>query len=82
LFVCIIYSVTTAPSCSGAVATGFVKAGGLEGIDVWKNAKSAVSVAQYGYRAMERGELVPINGPGVNFANKIHLFVLSVHGKA
>jgi len=61
------HNVTATAFCPGAVATGFVKAGGLEGIDVWKNAKSAASVAQYGYRAMERGELVPINEPGVKF---------------
>ncbi len=61
------YNVTATAFCPGAVATGFVEAGGLEGIDIWKNAKSAASVAKYGYEAMERGELVAINEAGVKF---------------
>jgi len=61
------YNVTATAFCPGAVATGFVEAGGLEDIDIWKNAKSAASVAQYGYRAMEKGELVAINEAGVKF---------------
>jgi len=61
------YNVTVTAFCPGAVATGFVKAGGLEGINVWKNAKSAASVAHYGYQAMERGELVAINEAGARF---------------
>ena len=36
-------------------------------LDLWKNAKSAASVAKYGYEAMERGELVAINEAGVKF---------------
>ncbi len=55
------YGVTATALCPGAVATGFVAAGDLQGVSVWKNAKSADSVARCGYEAMERGELVAFN---------------------
>lgn len=55
------YGVTATVLCPGAVATGFVVAGDLQGVGVWKNAKTAGSVAQCGYNAMERGELVAFN---------------------
>ena len=55
------YGVTATALCPGAVATGFVAAGDLQGVDVWKNARTAESVAQRGYTAMERGELVAFN---------------------
>ncbi|WP_371227130.1 SDR family NAD(P)-dependent oxidoreductase [Pseudomonas sp. QE6] len=55
------YGVTATVLCPGAVATGFVAAGDLRGVEVWKNAKTAESVAQCGYKAMERGELVAFN---------------------
>ena len=55
------YGVTATVLCPGAVATGFVAAGDLQGVDVWKNARTAESVAQCGYKAMERGELVAFN---------------------
>ncbi|WP_373761775.1 SDR family NAD(P)-dependent oxidoreductase [Neisseria dentiae] len=55
------FGVTVTALCPGAVATGFVAAGDLQDVDAWKNAKSAQSVAEYGYRAMEKGELVAFN---------------------
>lgn len=55
------YGVTATALCPGAVATGFVAAGDLQGVDIWKSAKSAESVARRGYEAMERGELVAFN---------------------
>jgi short-subunit dehydrogenase len=55
------YGVTATALCPGAVATGFVAAGDLQGVNAWKNAKSAESVARCGYEAMERGELVTFN---------------------
>lgn len=55
------YGVTATVLCPGAVATGFVAAGDLQGVDVWKNAKTAESVALCGYKAMERGKLVAFN---------------------
>ncbi|MBN3756467.1 SDR family oxidoreductase [Paraburkholderia sp. Tr-20389] len=55
------YGVTATALCPGAVATGFVAAGDLQGVSVWKNAKSADSAARCGYEAMERGELVAFN---------------------
>ncbi len=61
------YNVTVTALCPGAVATGFVEAGNLEGVDVWKNAKSAESVAHCGYKAMEKGELIAINEGNLKF---------------
>jgi short-subunit dehydrogenase len=55
------YGVTATALCPGAVSTGFVAAGDLQGVDAWKNARSAESVAHCGYEAMERGELVAFN---------------------
>ena len=60
-------NVTVTALCPGAVATGFVAAGDLSGVDVWKNAKSARSVAECGYRAMEKGQLVAFNEGGLKF---------------
>lgn len=59
--------VTATALCPGAVATGFVAAGNLQGVDIWKQAKSARSVAQCGYDAMERGELVAFNEGKLKF---------------
>lgn len=58
-------NVTVSALCPGAVDTGFVKAGNLEGVDLWKNARSAASVAECGYRAMEAGKLVVFNETGL-----------------
>lgn len=55
------FGVTATALCPGAVATGFVAAGDLQGVDAWNNARTAQSVAQCGYQAMERGELVAFN---------------------
>lgn len=60
-------NVTVTALCPGAVATGFVAAGNLDGVDIWKKAKSARSVAECGYAAMEKGELVAFNEPGLKF---------------
>lgn len=62
------FGVTVTALCPGAVATGFVDAGGLQDVDAWKNAKSAQSVAEYGYRMMEKGELVAFNEGKLKFA--------------
>ncbi len=63
------FGVTVTALCPGAVATGFVNAGDLQGVDAWKNAKSAQSVAEYGYKAMEKGELVAFNESKLKFAS-------------
>jgi len=60
-------NVTVTALCPGAVATGFVEAGNLEGLDVWKNAKTPKSVAECGYKAMEEGELVVFNEFSLKF---------------
>lgn len=60
-------NVTSTALCPGAVATGFVSAGDLEGIRVWDKAATAESVAKCGYDAMINGDLVKINEKGLNF---------------
>lgn len=60
-------NVTVTALCPGTVATGFVAAGNLEGVDAWKNAKSPQSVAECGYKAMEAGELVAFNESSLKF---------------
>jgi len=60
-------NVTSTVLCPGAVATGFVAAGDLEGVDLWNNAATPESVAKCGYDAMMKGELVKINEPGLSF---------------
>ena len=54
-------AVTATALCPGRVATGFVAAGDLQGVGVWKNAWSAESVARCSYEAMESGERVTFN---------------------
>ena len=60
-------NVTATVLCPGAVATGFQSAGDLQGVDLWDKAKSPESVAECGYKAMEKGELVKINEGGLKF---------------
>lgn len=61
------YNITATALCPGAVATDFVKAGDLDGVEIWKNAKSAKSVALIGYRDMEKGQLVSFNESALKF---------------
>lgn len=61
------YKITVTALCPGAVRTGFVEAGKLEGVAIWQRAKSAQSVADYGYKAMMRGDLVAFNEPRLKF---------------
>ena len=60
-------NVTVTALCPGAVDTNFVAAGDLEGVSLWKSAKTPRSVAECGYRAMEKGELVAFNEGGLKF---------------
>lgn len=60
-------NVTSTALCPGAVATGFVAAGDLEGNSLWDNAASAESVARCGYEAMMKGKLVKINERSLSF---------------
>ena len=60
-------NVTSTVLCPGAVATGFVKAGDLEGIDLWDKAATPESVAKCGYDVMLKGDLIKINEMGLNF---------------
>jgi len=59
--------VTSTALCPGAVATGFVKAGDLEGVDIWDKAATPESVAKCGYDAMFKEDLVKINEKGLSF---------------
>jgi short-subunit dehydrogenase len=59
--------VTSTALCPGAVSTGFIATGDLDGIKVFDKAASAESVAECGYEAMLRGELVKINEKGLHF---------------
>lgn len=61
------HNVNVTALCPGAVDTGFVKAGDLEGVEVFDKAKSAASVAKCGYSAMEKGQLVSFNEGGLKF---------------
>ena len=60
-------NVTSTVLCPGAVATGFVAAGDLDGVATWDNAASPQSVAKCAYEAMMKGELVKINDARLSF---------------
>ena len=60
-------NITVTALCPGTVATGFVEAGDLQGVDAWKNAKSAHSVALCGYKAMQKGQLIAFNEAPLKF---------------
>ena len=62
------HNVTLTALCPGAVLTGFIEAADLEGLAVWKTAKSARSVAECGYSEMEKGTLVAFNQGSLKFA--------------
>ena len=59
--------VTVTALCPGPVETEFVARANLEGVRVFKNAASAASVAEYGYKAMAQGKLVAINDGTLGF---------------
>lgn len=61
------HNVTVTALCPGTVATGFIEAGNLQGVDAWKNAKTPESVAECGYKAMQNGKLVAFNESGLKF---------------
>ena len=61
------YNVTATALCPGAVSTGFIAASDLDGLDVWKSAKSPRSVAECGYDAMSKGKLVVFNEGSLKF---------------
>lgn len=60
-------NITSTALCPGAVTTGFVAAGDLDGVKIWDNAATAESVAICGYNAMMKGELVTINEKKLTF---------------
>ncbi|MEO1592752.1 MAG: SDR family oxidoreductase, partial [Cyanobacteria bacterium J06632_22] len=63
-------NITVTALCPGAVATGFTAAGDLQGVDAWDNAATAESVAQCGYDAMMKGDLIKINERQLSFLLK------------
>lgn len=61
-------AVTCTALCPGAVDTGFVEAGDLEGAALFqKPGATPRSVAEIGYAAMEKGKLVVINDKSLGF---------------
>ncbi len=60
-------NITVTALCPGAVATGFVEAANLEGVEIFDKAKSPRSVAECGYQAMEKGDLVAFNESNLKF---------------
>ena len=62
------FGISVTALCPGAVDTGFMEAGDLQGVKVLENAKSAQSVAKCGYQAMLDGELVAFNEGKLKFA--------------
>ncbi|WP_112479320.1 SDR family NAD(P)-dependent oxidoreductase [Vibrio variabilis] len=60
-------NITVTALCPGAVATGFVEAANLEGVEIFDKAKSPKSVAECGYQAMEKGDLVAFNESSLKF---------------
>ncbi len=61
------YNVTVTALCPGPVATGFIEAANLEGVEVFDKAKTPESVALCGYKAMERGQLIAFNELALGF---------------
>jgi short-subunit dehydrogenase len=61
------HNITVTALCPGPVATEFASAGDLDGVEVFKNARSARSVAECGYNAMHRGDLLAFNEAGLKF---------------
>ncbi|MDD9952585.1 MAG: SDR family oxidoreductase [Zetaproteobacteria bacterium] len=59
--------VTSTALCPGPVATEFMSAAHLEGVEIWKMAKTPRSVAICGYDAMLRGDLIKINEMRLHF---------------
>jgi len=55
------HNITVTALCPGPVKTGFVAAANLQGVAVFDQSKSAESVAECGYKAMMRGDLVAFN---------------------
>lgn len=53
--------------CPGPVATKFVSSAKLEGVEIFENAASAVTVAKCGYEAMQKGKLVAFNDKSLQF---------------
>jgi uncharacterized protein len=64
------HNVTVTALCPGAVATQFAKTANMEDVAIFQQAKSAESVAQCGYRAMESGQLVAFNSAKLNFFSR------------
>lgn len=60
-------NITVTALCPGAVATGFVEAANLEGVEIFDKAKSPKSVAECGYKAMEKGDLIAFNESNLKF---------------
>lgn len=59
--------VTVSALCPGPVKTEFEKAAGMEGSGLFEKSATAISTAQKGYKAMEKGKLIIITDGALNF---------------
>lgn len=59
--------VTVTALCPGPVDTGFVAAGNLDGVEAFKTAANAHTVASVGYKAMQKGKLVAFDKASLSF---------------
>lgn len=60
-------NITSTVLCPGPVDTGFVEASDLGGVPALDNAASPRAVAECGYKAMLRGDLVKFDNPAIGF---------------
>ena len=60
-------NITVTALCPGPVDTAFVDEANLQNIAIFDRSASALSVAQCGYEAMQKGRLVVINDPKMGF---------------
>lgn len=67
------HGITVTALCPGPVKTGFEAAAGMEGSNLFRNAATASSTAQKGYRAMEKGKLQVITDLPMKFGIKFLL---------
>jgi short-subunit dehydrogenase len=53
--------ITVTALCPGPVDTDFIRRADLQGVAMFRNSASSMDVAEFGYRAMQKGKLVAVN---------------------
>ena len=61
------HNISVTALCPGPVKTEFEKTAGMKGGNLFEKAASAKSTAEKGYRAMEKGKVICISDPILNF---------------